>query len=80
MNRMDFNVVANARGYQVQYKEQNIGGAGISSDAKAPRGRAAWKQTQDYLSYGNEDCRAILEGHGRKDMLEAIARIDANTP
>lgn len=76
MDRKDFNVVANSRGYQIQYKGQNIGGAGIAGDAKAPTGKAAWKQTQDYLHYGNMDIQAILAGHGRKDMLEVIARID----
>ena len=78
MDRKDFNVVANSRGYQVQYKGKNIGGAGISADAKAPTGRAAWKQTQDYLKYGDMAIQDILAGDGRKDMLEAIARIDGD--
>ncbi|HUS04438.1 MAG TPA: hypothetical protein VMY79_02820 [Dehalococcoidia bacterium] len=76
MDRKDFNVIANSRGHQVQYKGKNIGGAGIASDAKSPRGKAAWEQTQDNLEYGNMDIQAILSGNGRKDMLEVIARID----
>jgi len=76
MDRKDFNVAANSRGYQIQYKAKNIGGAGIASDAKSPTGRGAWKQTQDNLKYGNMDIQAILSGKGRRGMLEAIARID----
>jgi len=76
MDRKDFDVVANSRGYQVQYKGKNIGGAGIDADAKAPRGKAAWKQTEDYLKYGSMAIQDILAGNGRKDMLEAIASID----
>lgn len=75
MDRKDFNVVANSRGYQVQYKGKNIGGAGIAGDAKGPTGRAASIQAQDYLRYGSRDIEAILAGHGRKDMLENISRI-----
>ena len=76
MDRKDFDVVANSRGYQVQYKGKNIGGAGIDADAKAPRGKAAWKQTEDNLKYGSMAIQDILAGNGRKDMLEAIASIE----
>ena len=78
MKKEDFNVVANGRGYQVQYRGQNIGGAGISGEAKSPRGRAVWKQVQDYLSDGQADITAILNGTGQQRFLDEIARIGTN--
>ena len=75
--REDFNVAATSRGYQVQYKGRNIGGAGIRADAKAPRGLGARAQVQTYIHYGQLEISYILDGHGRPDMLKEIARIDA---
>jgi hypothetical protein len=77
MEGKDFNVIANSRGYQVQYKGHNIGGAGISGAAKGPTGRQANKQVQDYLKYGNMDIDAILAGHGRPDMVAEVNKIDS---
>jgi hypothetical protein len=76
MERQDFNVSANSRGYQVQYKGQNIGGAGISREAKGPRGRGVWKQIQDYFRLGNIDIDVLLAGGGRQDMRTNIENID----
>jgi hypothetical protein len=76
MERKDFNVIANGRGYQVQYKGHNIGGAGISREAKGPRGGQVHAQIQDYLKDGRSDIDAILSGRGRPDMLKCISEID----
>lgn len=76
MNREDFNVIANARGYQVYYKGPAIGGAGISNGAKIPTGRRANKQIHEYSRHGNIDIDNLLSGNGRPDMLEAIQQID----
>ena len=77
MERKDFSVIANSRGYQIQYKGQNIGGAGISGEAKSPRGRAARKQIDDYLRYGQSGIEAILGGYGETRFSKIIAQIDS---
>ncbi len=75
-SRKDFNVEANSRGYQIQYRGQNIGGAGISASARGATGKAAYKQVQDYLRMGNAEIEAILTGRGQKRFYEAMGRID----
>ena len=76
MERYDFNVLANSRGYQVQYRGRNIGGAGISNEAPLPRGKAASKQIKDYLKEGEIDIDAILNGKGEPRFYDAIGKID----
>jgi len=76
LNREDFNVMAGSRGYQVQYKGTNIGGAGIADDAKGPRGSQAVKQLDENLRHGQIDIDNLLSGNGRPDMIEAIVQID----
>ena len=39
----------NSRGYQVWYKEEYVGGAGILPSAKGPTGTAARNQKTDYF-------------------------------
>jgi hypothetical protein len=78
MNRDDFKVIADSRGYMIHYKGKPIGGAGISKDAKGPTGRQATAQAMDYLKYGDSDIQAILAGTGQQRFYDEIKRIDAD--
>jgi len=77
MERNDFRVVADSRGYQIQYKGRNIGGAGIDKEAKSPRGRAVRKQIDDNLRHGQITIETILGGYGETRFSKIIAQIDS---
>lgn len=76
MKRSDFGIRANSRGYSIIYKEQSIGGAGIGSAAKSPRGRAAAKQIQDYVNMAEKDIDRIIAGKGQMNYMTAIYMIE----
>jgi len=75
MDKKDFGYKLNQWGYQVQYKENNIGGAGTSGQHKMH-----WKNAKANLSlyrrYAQSEIDKILSGNGRKDMLTVIKTID----
>jgi len=79
MELKDFTYTCNARGYMIQYKGQNIGGAGISKDALSPRGRAAKKQISDYHQLIKLEIDALIRGTGQPRFLEAIKNIEERT-
>lgn len=76
-NRADFSYTATASGYMIQYKGQNIGGAGTLQPYK---GR---KRVQQATAHGASAMRCITElvaGRGQQRFLYAIERIDNPAP
>ncbi len=66
-----------ADNYMLQYKGQNIGGAGV----KLPRDkRLTSKQRaenlRDFLASAERDIQALIEGRGQYRYLQAIQKID----
>jgi hypothetical protein len=61
----------------VQYKGQNIGGAGILKSARGPRGRAVSSQRRENARMAEITIQSLLSGRGSKFMLDNIAEIDA---
>ena len=76
MERKDFTFTTNARGYMIQYKGQNIGGAGISNDAPNPRGHHVRINLKYNGLSAEATIRAILHGMASTYMAETIQRID----
>ena len=74
--RDDFSYTYNSRGYMVQYKGKNIGGAGISKNAKSPVGQAATIQKMIYKVCAEAAINAVIKGCGSKHMLDSIHEIE----
>jgi hypothetical protein len=75
LKREDFNILANSRGYKIEYKGQNIGGAGIAREAPGPHGSDYLQHVKDYLNAGEKDVEQILAGEGPASMKMEVARI-----
>lgn len=75
LNRSDFGKNVNAEGYQITYKGQNIGGAGIMGKFKG-RGRA--QQIKDYSDMAERDITSLISGSGQPYLYDAIDKINAN--
>lgn len=81
--REDFSFIADAQGYMIQYKGQNIGGASILSKYKGvgrpPRGFAsrAMQQAQENKTNAQTVIRSLILGNGPAHMLLSIDKIDA---
>jgi len=73
LNRSDFSTQVNAEGYQILYKGQKIGGAGIVGKFK---GRGRMQQIKDYSEMAERDICYLLEGSGYGYMIENITRIN----
>ena len=76
LNREDFNFTYNHRGYMIQYKNQNIGGAGIHKNAKGSRGRAAASDREYYKEDAERTIQNLISGKGRQYIRENIEKID----
>ena len=76
--RKDLSYSYNSKGYMIQYKGQNIGGAGTNSDKNAH-----WKiQKKDRAMYKQEAETAIdniVNGHMHPYMQKAIDKINSQT-
>lgn len=70
----DFNAQVNKRGYQILFKGQTIGGAGVINCTL--RGKAVSNQIKDYCKEAVREIHAIVEGNGRPYYYEMIKRIN----
>lgn len=75
MDRSDFDFSADAQGYMIRYKGQNIGGASIQGKYK---GKRPFSQIKDYIERAEEDINQLVSGHGSNYMRCNIIRIDEN--
>ena len=74
--RRNFTTQVSTRGYQLVYKGQPIGGAGIGPNSKAPTGRAATKQIDDYRKMALRDIqKGVLYGFPQYQQ-KIIDRLD----
>jgi hypothetical protein len=67
MKADDFSYTANVRGYMVQYKGENIGGASIMGPSKA-RGRAVQIQIKDNAQSAKSTIQSLLKLKGGDKM------------
>lgn len=51
------------RSYRVEYNDKFIAGAGISKDAKSPRGKLVQQQLDEYSRYCILDARGYADRH-----------------
>lgn len=72
-NRADFSYTATASGYMIQYKGQNIGGAGTLQPYK---GRQRAKQVAAHAASAMRCITELVEGRGQQRFLDAIEGID----
>lgn len=77
LNRKDFTYSATSSGYMIQYKGQNIGGAGTLQPYK---GRKRAQQAAEYQASAELCITYLVEGHGQQRFLDAIERIDNPVP
>ena len=75
MKREDFGYSCNKFGYQIQYKEKNIGGAGTLHNPKM-HWRHARANIKDFTKSALVEIDNILDGKGRVDMLKEIENLD----
>jgi hypothetical protein len=84
LKREDFSFRADAQGYMIQYKGQNIGGAGILGKYKgagrAPRGFAsrAQQQAQEYTRQAESEIHSLVIGVGQARFRTVINEIDSD--
>ena len=76
LKREDFSYEVNARGYILKYRGQSIGGTGILSSARGPRGRAVPKQIADYCKIAEITIQSIINGNPGRIYKEAIDQIN----
>jgi hypothetical protein len=70
----DFTKHITAEGYQIKYKGQNIGGAGIIGKSTS-RGENRRRDITMYNEMANRDIDNILDGCGSQHYLDAIQRL-----
>ena len=77
MNRQDFSYTYNDKGYMLQYKGHNLGGAGTMPSGKPKH----WRHKRADLEMYREECereiRHILSGNGQGRFLEIIKGVDS---
>lgn len=71
INPQDVHYEYDTRGYMLYYKDQPLGGAGISKYAKGCR-----SNLKLFKDSAEIEKRNLLNGRGRPDMLEIIERIN----
>lgn len=76
MKKEDFTIRADKGGYMIYYKGKPIGGASTLNNGKSIRGRAATKQSQDYLDSASRAIDSLLSGGGHPFMVQNIKEID----
>jgi len=74
--REDFGYSYDSYGYMIQYKDRNIGGAGVDrKTAKALRGRAATKQREDYALMAESTIQDLIAGRGHQYFRDNILKL-----
>lgn len=73
----DFGKNVNAEGYQITYKGQKIGGAGIIGKFKG-RGNSRIAQMRDYAEMAEREISHLVNGNGMPRYYEAIDKINSN--
>lgn len=76
LRREDFSYEANSRGYMLKYKGQSIGGAGILSAARGPRGKGVPKQIAENMKDAEITIQNILDGNPGRIYKEAIDQVN----
>lgn len=71
----DFTYSANAEGYMIKYKGQNIGGARILGKFKG-RGRSVAIQRNDYARNAENEIENIVNGYIHSHYQSAIEKIN----
>lgn len=74
----DFGKNINAEGYQITYKGQSIGGAGIIGKYKG-RGKGRINQMRDYAETAEREISHLINGNGMPRYYEVIDKINAGT-
>lgn len=71
----DFTKEVNSSGYQILYKGNKIGGAGILG-RNTGRSAARAKDRQMYSESADRDIQGLIKGYGRPDQLALIEQIN----
>ena len=80
MDRKDFSYTSSSTGYQIQYKGQNIGGAGTLPRDKPKHWKHARADVQMHKDSAESQIRDILKGNGEKRFMDNIRAIDNMKP
>jgi hypothetical protein len=76
LKRENFSYTYTDRGYMLQYKGQNIGGAGVKPDVPRARGRMVQLLRAENQQQAELAIRDMLEGRGLPYRIKAIEKIE----